>query len=128
MSFSISSENFAKLFRPKASLFNKISELIIDELQYISFPCPCSEELSSDISTTTDSITLFNVVVVAVRESAMNKLREKRLLQSSDYTYNNSVNQNNNTSSYNNSGVDPVAIAMGLAGKVTHANSIKRYF
>ena len=34
-------DNFAKLFRPKAGLNNKVFDLIIDDLQYIAYPCPC---------------------------------------------------------------------------------------
>lgn len=44
-----SRENFAKLFRPKSGLLNKVLELSIDDLVYSSFPfkCPISKSGSS---------------------------------------------------------------------------------
>lgn len=106
-----SPDNFAKLFRPKASLFNKVLELTIDDLHYISFPCPCSDELSTDtsIQTTTDVITLFNVVIATVRESAMRKLESISNAESKR-----SNKKKNVFSKYEASGSDPVAAALGL--------------
>lgn len=119
MSTVNSPENFAKLFCPKAALFNKISILTIDDLQYVSFPCSCAEELSQELGgsgSSTDVITLFNVVVATVRESAMRKLRDRRLIPSSD----------DPASVADMPSFDQVAVAMGLAGKVVHVDSIKR--
>eukprot|EP00596_Hydrurales_sp_CCMP1899_P003461 CAMPEP_0119037084 /NCGR_PEP_ID=MMETSP1177-20130426/5198_1 /TAXON_ID=2985 /ORGANISM="Ochromonas sp, Strain CCMP1899" /LENGTH=873 /DNA_ID=CAMNT_0006997833 /DNA_START=22 /DNA_END=2640 /DNA_ORIENTATION=+ len=107
---SLSPDNFAKLFRPKASLFNKILELTIDDLHYISFPCPCSDELSTDtsIQTATDVISLFNIVVVTVRESAMKKLEAIPGTNSTNYQ------KRKNYSQHEMTGLDPVAVALGL--------------
>lgn len=37
----ISLENLAKLFRPKNALLSKVLEISIDDLNFISYPCPC---------------------------------------------------------------------------------------
>ena len=114
-----SPDNFAKLFRPKASLFNKVLELTIDDLHYISFPCPCSDELSTDTSvqTTTDVITLFNVVIATVRESAMKKLEATS-----------GSNSNLSFSKFESAGSDPVAITLGLqsANQAVSPNVLRR--
>ena len=47
---SFSPDNFAKLFRPKAALANTILDVIIDDLHYISFPCTCAFNASSDVN------------------------------------------------------------------------------
>eukprot|EP00601_Ochromonadales_sp_CCMP2298_P033883 CAMPEP_0173370408 /NCGR_PEP_ID=MMETSP1144-20121109/26675_1 /TAXON_ID=483371 /ORGANISM="non described non described, Strain CCMP2298" /LENGTH=127 /DNA_ID=CAMNT_0014321967 /DNA_START=24 /DNA_END=404 /DNA_ORIENTATION=+ len=39
--FSMSTENLAKLFRPKMSLTNKVLEISIDDLCFLSYPCQC---------------------------------------------------------------------------------------
>ena len=108
---SLSPDNFAKLFRPKAALFNKVLELTIDDLHYVSFPCPCSDELSSDssVATSTDVITLFNVVIATVRESTM-----KALLAKTKPSHGSSARRDGGTMV--KVGVDPVAVALGLGG------------
>jgi hypothetical protein len=73
--FSIGPDNFAKLFRPKVGLFNKILEISIDDLVYSSFPFQCpavTSELSSSSSETI--ITMVNVVITSVSFKAMKKL------------------------------------------------------
>ena len=108
---SLSPDNFAKLFRPKAALFNKVLELTIDDLHYVSFPCPCSDELSSDssVSTSTDVITLFNVVIATVRESTM-----KALLAKTKPSHGSTIRRDDGAAI--KVGVDPVAVALGLVG------------
>jgi hypothetical protein len=120
----ISPDNFAKLFRPKASLFNKILELTIDDLHYISFPCPCSDELSADTSsqTATDVITLFNVVIATVRDSAIKRLES---IPSSD----SQTRDHRSLFSKNDiAGSDPVASALGLRSnaKAVCPNAVRR--
>lgn len=125
---SLSPDNFAKIFRPKAALFNKIFELTIDDVHYISYPCPCvekGEENSieyNNLSSNNDVITLFNVVIATVRESAM-----KRVLGEA-YTRFFNTSSNKNTKTYirkdftndaNISGTDPVAITMGLSNSIS---------
>lgn len=46
---------FAKMFRPKPGLCNKVFELVVDELRFISFPLALPAECQTEI-------TLFNVV------------------------------------------------------------------
>ena len=108
---SLSPDNFAKLFRPKAALFNKVLELTIDDLHYVSFPCPCSDELSSDssVATSTDVITLFNVVIATVRESTM-----KAILAKTKPSHGSSTRRDGGAMF--KAGVDPVAVALGLSG------------
>lgn len=113
-----SPDNFAKLFRPKATLFNKALELAIDDLVYISYPCPCSDELSSDTSlqSGTDVITLFNVVIATVRQSALQRLQAKQLKNIPDmHRYIDGDGECNAIYSCR-PGVDPVATALGLTG------------
>ena len=112
---SLSPDNFAKLFRPKAALFNKVLELTIDDLHYISFPCPCSDELSSDSSlpTSTDVITLFNVVIATVRESSMKALLAKTRSTSEGEQ---SRGMKGEYERGVKVGTDPVAVALGLGG------------
>ena len=69
--FLCSPDNFAKLFRPKSALFNKVLELVIDDIQYLSFPCPCAEDL---VHGTTDVITLFNIIIASVRINSMQRV------------------------------------------------------
>ena len=72
---SFSPDNFAKLFRPKSAFFGKVLDLVIDDLHYISFPCPCnfSNADGSEHFPEVENISLFNVVVTKVRDSAMKK-------------------------------------------------------
>ena len=81
---SITPENFAKLFRPKANLCNKVLELSIDDLHYTSFACSCANTVNSVESATNNSttstvvgssstVTLFNIVIARVHDNAMKK-------------------------------------------------------
>lgn len=106
-----SPDNFAKLFRPKSALYNKVLELIIEDIQYVSFPCPCADELSADVHGAIDVITLFNVVVAVVRESAM-----RRVLGYEDSQ--NSEVKRLFSKKLKEPGCDPVATAMGLRGEI----------
>ena len=73
--------NFAKLFRTKPALHNKVVEITIEDLHYISFPCSCVEDNSvfsdsghnNNVIYTEDSITLFNVIVTVIRQNATKK-------------------------------------------------------
>lgn len=60
---SITPENFAKLFRPKLAICSQVIELTINDLYYISFPCPCpaTNDDNSRI------ISLFNIVITTVK-------------------------------------------------------------
>ena len=64
-------DNFAKLFRPQAGLFNKVLDLVIDDLHYISYPCPCANYEDENEE---NNISLFNVVITKVRDSAMRRI------------------------------------------------------
>jgi len=97
-------DQFAKLFRPKAALFNKILELDIGDLKYISFPTSCTDGLSTEESSS-NVISLFNVVVVVVRESAFAKL---------------SRTLNNPLTDSSEAGVDPVTITLGLRNSISN--------
>ena len=103
--YSYSSDNFAKLFRPKTGMTNKILELTIDDLHYYSYPIPCineendasggnsnsgsgggtnhSNHSSSSIQYQNHSniISLFNVIIVTVKRSALLNILQRRLLQ-----------------------------------------------
>jgi len=111
---SLSADHFAKLFRPKAALFNKVLELTIDDLHYISFPCPCSDELSSDSSspTGTDVITLFNVVIATLRESTVKAL----LAKTQSVPDHGDPSRGLRGGAAAKVGADPVAFALGLGG------------
>lgn len=98
-----------------------------DDLHYISFPCPCSDELSTDtsIQTATDVISLFNVIVVTVRESAMKKL------EATPGSNSRRNNQNRKIySQHEKAGLDPVAVALGLQSHTQAIRPIvlRRYF
>lgn len=101
-------------------------ELTIDDLHYISFPCPCSDELSTDVGgeTTTDVITLFNVVIATVRESAMKKVE-------SALSANSKINDQRKSlfSKFETAGSDPVAAALGLRGngKAVSSSALRRF-
>ena len=62
---SLSPDNFAKIFRPKAALFNKIFELTIDDVHYISYPCPCVEK-GEENSIDSNNLPSNNDVIVVV--------------------------------------------------------------
>ena len=100
-------------------------ELTIDDLHYISFPCPCSDELSTDAGgeTTTDVITLFNVVIATVRESAMKRVE-------SSLSANSKINDQRKSlfSKFETAGTDPVAAALGLRGngKAVSSSALRR--
>lgn len=86
---SLSPDKFARLFRPKPAFFNRVLEITIGDINYISYPTPClndssTHEIGSATSTSTsadaseasdsenndgdDVITLFTVVVARVRD------------------------------------------------------------
>lgn len=76
--FKISSpDNFARLFRPKHSMLNKIMNIIIDDLQYISFPMPCSYHDNPELSSLHDDLSMFNVVIATVRENSLKRIRTR---------------------------------------------------
>jgi hypothetical protein len=97
---SMSPDNFAKLFRPKAPMCNKILEFVIDDLHYFSYPVPCTEEASVEGSAAggignpvrnsssgsgaggskSDIISLFNVVIVTIKRSALVRVLQLKLL------------------------------------------------
>jgi hypothetical protein len=76
-----SPDNFARLFRPKHAMLNKVMEIIIEDLQYISFPMPCSHEFLELSSSTAvhDDLSMFNVVIATVRENALRRIRNRPL-------------------------------------------------
>ena len=75
-------------------------ELYIDDLHYISYPTSCTEEISiSSESSSAYVITMFNVVVATVRQSAWHKISK---------SFDNILPSNLVDS-------DPVASAMGLS-------------
>ena len=127
---SLSPDNFAKIFRPKAALFNKIFELTIDDVHYISYPCPCVEKgeentIDSNLSSNSDVITLFNVVIATVRESAMKRVLGEEYTRFFNTTSTSSSSgtktyiKKDFTNSNNISGSDPVAITMGLSNSIS---------
>lgn len=101
---SLPPDHFAKLFRPKASLFNKILEIDIGDLKYISFPTSCTDGLSSEGSSV-NVISLFNVIVVVVRQSAYEKLCRSL---------------NSPLPEFDNICIDPVAVALGLRNSMAN--------
>ena len=93
-----SNDNFARLFprQCQSPVLNKIFELVIDDLHYISYPLAVAKSNSSSSSSSSSSndsssssgggsfgggggdmidISVFNVVISYVREEAMDKLR-----------------------------------------------------
>eukprot|EP01032_Pedospumella_encystans_P018954 gene18954-21562_t len=100
--FSFSLENLAKLFRPKNALYNKILEISIDDLNFVSYPCQCQGSASDDASVndsnstnivaagslqnnplspvalgtsqSAEVITMFNIIVTSVSHKAMLKI------------------------------------------------------
>mmetsp|Transcript_22496 Transcript_22496/g.32851 ORF Transcript_22496/g.32851 Transcript_22496/m.32851 type:complete len:723 (+) Transcript_22496:106-2274(+) len=77
---ALSPDNFARLFRPNHSMFNKVLDLVIDDLQYVSLPIPCQRDpqlLSGDDPDITDDITMFSVIISTVREGAIAKAQSK---------------------------------------------------
>lgn len=79
-----SPDNFARLFRPKHSMLNHVMDIIIDDLQYISFPMPCSHSstLSDNADITSslihDDLSMFNVVIATVRENSLKRIRSRQ--------------------------------------------------
>ena len=56
-------------------------EFTIDDLHYYSYPIPCVEELGGgDPGARGDMITLFNVVIVTVKRSAVHRILQRKLL------------------------------------------------
>jgi hypothetical protein len=95
---------------PLVIIKNYLMTIFPDDLHYMSFPCPCSDELSTDtsIQIATDVISLFNVIVVTVRESAMKKLEA--------IPGTNSKRNNQKRKIYSQhemTGLDPVVVALG---------------
>jgi len=112
---SITPDNFARLFRPKAQLFNKILEISIDDIHYISYPCPCiddtnSTEVSGNTSAMADVISLFNVIIAVVEEDALKKVLDQ-VEQSQDYK---NVAIGKQADCTQIPGFDPVASFFGL--------------
>lgn len=101
---SMSPDNFARLFRPKPAFFNKIFELTIGDINYISYPAPCAADSDRavldllDDQATDNVITMFTVVVARIRPA----FAEQPVLNHSDGIF--------------SSGTDPVSILMGLSG------------
>ena len=79
---------------------------MIDDIHYISYPTPCSEDLSNiaDPSSNINVITLFNVVIAIVRENAINK----KLNKSSYEVLSSGADR------LKKIGLDPISFAMGL--------------
>lgn len=113
--FSLSQENFAKLFRSKNSLCHKVLELSIGDLSFISYPCPChsDEDHSTDTNVTRSAhgessnqevITFFNVVITSVSLKTLVKLDRNFIYKCQ-------------TKFSSISGEDPIAAAMGLKGR-----------
>ena len=99
---SFSLENLAKLFRPKNALYNKILEISIDDLNFVSYPCQCQGSSYDEASIHDDNptsngggaglmsntlspiavggcqsgevITMFNLIVTSVSHKAMLKI------------------------------------------------------
>ena len=94
-------ENLAKLFRPKNALYNKILEISIDDLNFVSYPCQCQGSSYDEASVHDDNsisggfggslsnalspvavagsqsgevITMFNLIVTSVSHKAMLKI------------------------------------------------------
>ena len=71
---SIDSVQFAKLFRPKPTMFNTCFELVIGDIHYISYPTPCVD-MDDDHEST---ITLFNVVIATERNDGMKNINNHK--------------------------------------------------
>jgi len=70
-----SPENFSKFFRPKAALCNRILEVTIDELQYLTYACTCS--VGGGSQGVPGHITLFNIIVVKVNDAVLKQSQVK---------------------------------------------------
>jgi hypothetical protein len=118
-----SPDNFAKLFRPKAALFNKVLEVTIDDICYVSYPTPCADAESTDPHYPGDLITLFNVVIAVVRESSL-----RRVLGSSYDEPHTSLTGLTNVADLRRVGCDPLTAAMGLRDGIhpISCNAVKR--
>lgn len=114
-----SQDNFAKLFRPKNALLNRVLSLTIDDLQFTSYPCPIGGEATSPVPGASESdvqtsgtasssgtelyyvISMFNIVIVSVTGKAMKKI-------------NPSIPYRCQLRHSGLPGTDPVAVALGL--------------
>ena len=88
---------------------------MIDDLHYISFPCPCnfSNADGTERFPEVENIRLFNVVVTKVRDSAMKKFRG--LDGSTAGTCGSGWNDSwGNWNTLLDPRMDPISIAMGL--------------
>jgi hypothetical protein len=74
-------------------------DIIIENLQYISFPMPCSHSNLADCSVS-DDLSMFNVVIATVRESALRRTKTRA-----------------STTGRKNPGEDPVAELLGLSNR-----------
>ena len=97
-------------------MFNKVMDLIIDDLQYISFPMPCGSETplcSLNEDSFRDDLSMFNVVLATVRESALKKTLNRPFIPTR-----------------RNPGEDPVSELLGLSNRRLSLtkNILKRYF
>jgi len=72
-----SPENFSKFFRPKAALCNRILEVTIDELQYLTYACTCSVGGGGSQGIVPGHITLFNIIVVKVNDAVLKQSQVK---------------------------------------------------
>ena len=121
---NISPENFAKLFRPKQPLCNKVIELCIDDLQYISYACSCGSDnnnRTSNSNYTASTVTLFNIVIVKVRDNVMKKSLFSHIYtstssKSSSFNKNNTNRNNNSSNNYMSDGnyQDQLNLLLGI--------------
>jgi hypothetical protein len=61
-------------------LCNKVLELIIDDLQYLSYACNCSDatmQSNAPSSNNQYTITLFNIIIAKVRNSSIQRINTK---------------------------------------------------
>jgi hypothetical protein len=73
--------------------------VIIDDLEYISFPLSCSrEQIAEDKDPGGDVLSMFNVVIACIRESALHSTYTRPL-----------------ASAMSLAGEDPVAALLGLS-------------
>lgn len=112
---NISPENFAKLFRPKLALCNKVLELCIDDLEYTSYAC------NSNVVST---VTLFNIIVVKVRDNALLKSFQSSSIRSMS-NVSRRLHQNSSHSSTSNL----MVAMMGLDSNLNFVSSseIRKY-
>ena len=116
---SLTPDQFAKIFRPKSSLFNRPLEIIIGDLHYISYPMNCLDEQQAyQVEAINDpdknTITMFNVVVTMVKENSLRRVQQ--------------ISNINFDKLSKKAGVNPLAILRGLYDNYARVDlcSIKR--